>query len=312
MEQERFDKLLDEVIQPNNMIPYIIQKMVEKPELLTGFKKINTFALRMYASFGQANNIKFGTILENYFQSYLKDLGWELLTRDYTLTKDEINEYKNDSDKVNIDIVAKYNNTIIFIEQKILDNHDSTKKIGQLRNFQEKASVLHREHPNNDIYGFEWFIDDSQHKNGPGWEKHNKKYVKTHSYYKDRLYVVYGNQLEQKLNEITKINHDGMLKSFETCIKNWHLSHKKLLPENNFDKYPMDVLDELKKYTFNKTYKMFSNSDLEEQIHPILFPNKQVYKAYYAYLLSYDKKLNKREKTSYDLLKNLLEEKISS
>ena len=161
MKQNEFDKLIAE-IDPTNMIPYTIDKMVKKPEILTGFKKINTFSLRMYASFGQANNIKYGTILEKYFNKYLEELGWKILDRDYILTNEEQTKYQNDSNRVNVDLVAKYDDIIIFIEQKILDNHDSTKKTGQLRNFQEKATVIQRNYPSNDIYGFEWFIDDSQ------------------------------------------------------------------------------------------------------------------------------------------------------
>lgn len=312
MNQIEFDKLIDEVVAPNNMIPYVIQKMVKSPELLTGFKKINTFSLRLYASFGQANNIKYGNILEAYFQKTLEDMGWELLPRDYALKEEEIKFYNNDSDKVNVDIVAKKNEKLIFIEQKILDNHDSTKKIGQLRNFQEKASVIYRNYQCLDIYGFEWFIDDSQRKNGANWIVHNKTYIEDNPYYSEKLYVLYGKELEQKLTTLTGINHNGLLEKFDQQMKNWHLSHGKDLPELVFDKLPMDVLDELKKYSFASVYKMFTNKDLIEQIFPIVFPNNQVYKAYYAYLTSLNSdSLNKRKKTSYDNLLKYLKEMIN-
>lgn len=311
MNQNEFDVLIDKVVSPSNMIPYIIEKMILKPELLTGFKKINTFSLRLYASFGQANNIKYGNILEAYFQKYLEQLGWELLPRDYELTQQERVFYNNDSNRVNIDIIARFNDKLIFIEQKILDNHDSTKKIGQLRNFQEKATVVSRNYSGYSIYGFEWFIDDSQRKNGANWAKHNSSFIQLNQQYIDRLYVMYGQELEKKLTDITGVDHSGMLLDFEEKMKTWHINHGKELPELIFDKLPMDVVDELKKYPFSRTYKMFSNTDLNEQIFPILFPNKQVHKAYYSYLQTIDTtSLNKRETDIFVNLKSTLEKSL--
>lgn len=306
MEQNEFDNLIAE-IDPTNMIPYIIDKMVHKPELLTGFKKINTFSLRMYASFGQANNIKYGTVLEKYFNKYLEELGWEILDRDYTLTNEEKIKYQNDSNRVNVDLVAKYDDTVIFIEQKILDNHDSTKKTGQLRNFQEKATVIQRNYPNNDIYGFEWFIDDSQVKNGSNWQIHNEEFEIDHPEYKDKLFVVYGKELEDKLTTITKVNHSEMLNSFDAFMKNWHLSHGRELPAIEFDRYPIDVVDCLKQHSYKKVYDMFTNEDLIEQIHPIIFPNNQVYKAYLRYLEGLDTKTLRKDQLTYrnELIKEL-------
>lgn len=298
MEQNEFDNLIKK-IDPTNMIPYIIDKMITKPKLLTGFKKINTFSLRMYASFGQANNIKYGTVLENYFNKYLEEMGWKMLERDYTLTDEEKQRYQNDSNRVNVDLVAKHEDTIIFIEQKILDNHDSTKKTGQLRNFQEKATVIQRTYPSYDIYGFEWFIDDTQVKNGSNWQTHNEEFEIEHPEYKNKLFVVYGTGLEDKLSEITDIDHSGMLTSFDTFMKNWHLSHGKDLPELEFDKYPMDVVERLKLYSYKKVYDMLTNEELREQIHPIIFPNNQVYRAYLEYLNHVDTKGMRKDVLGY-------------
>ena len=55
--------------------------------------------------------------------------------------------------------------SIFLIEQKIRDDHDSTKKRGQFENFKKKYTLLRNKYPNYTIYASMWFIDDSLKKN---------------------------------------------------------------------------------------------------------------------------------------------------
>ena len=52
-----------------------------------------------------------------------------------------------------------------MIEQKIRDDHDSTKKRGQFVNFVKKIKYLKQEYPTNKISASMWFVDNSLMKN---------------------------------------------------------------------------------------------------------------------------------------------------
>lgn len=45
-------------------------------------------------------------------------------------------------DVLNIDQCFKRGNKVYFIEQKIRDDHDSTKKRGQIQNFEKKLDIM--------------------------------------------------------------------------------------------------------------------------------------------------------------------------
>jgi hypothetical protein len=62
------------------------------------------------------------------------------------------------------------NGKIIFIEQKVRDDHDSSKKRGQIDNFIKKIEILQDKYPNNDIVANFYFIDDSLNKNKKYYE----------------------------------------------------------------------------------------------------------------------------------------------
>ena len=52
-----------------------------------------------------------------------------------------------------------------MIEQKMRDDHDSTKKRGQFENFLKKVSYLKEKFPNKEIEAGMWFVDNSLVKN---------------------------------------------------------------------------------------------------------------------------------------------------
>ena len=56
-------------------------------------------------------------------------------------------------------------NTIYLVEQKMRDDHDSSKKRGQYDNFRRKYLKLKEDHPDSVIEAVMWFIDDSMTNN---------------------------------------------------------------------------------------------------------------------------------------------------
>jgi hypothetical protein len=73
----------------------------------------------------------------------------------------------SDHEEYNIDQLFKNpkNGIIYLIEQKVRDDHDSTKKRGQFNNFEVKYYEVSRQYSSNKIIPIMWFIDPSLVKN---------------------------------------------------------------------------------------------------------------------------------------------------
>ncbi|GAA7762345.1 hypothetical protein JP0169_14860 [Helicobacter pylori] len=63
-------------------------------------------------------------------------------------------------ESLELDQFATKDNTYYFIEQKMRDDHDNTKKIGQIDNFKRKLEALICHYGGN-IQGYFYFIDES-------------------------------------------------------------------------------------------------------------------------------------------------------
>lgn len=63
------------------------------------------------------------------------------------------------------DQLCRYGDRVLFIEQKIRDDHDSTKKTGQIQNFITKKEIVEEQYPNTEVISLMWFIDPSFTRN---------------------------------------------------------------------------------------------------------------------------------------------------
>lgn len=57
-----------------------------------------------------------------------------------------------------MDQCFKFNNKVYFIEQKIRDDHDSTKKRGQIENFEKKLNEMISKYGERNLVGISYFI----------------------------------------------------------------------------------------------------------------------------------------------------------
>jgi hypothetical protein len=80
----------------------------------------------------QSNEIRFGDALEIVFEKYFEQLGFINLEK-------KIGDGK---EYLDLDQIFKDATFIHFIEQKACDDHDSTKKRGQMSNFEKKIKAL--------------------------------------------------------------------------------------------------------------------------------------------------------------------------
>lgn len=114
--------------------------------IITPFQII-PFKEKIYQNYLTSINIKFGSALEEIFHRYLTFKGATFLNRRCIPGKD-------------CDQLFTYKGKTILIEQKVRDDHDSSKKVGQLENYLFKKQSL----PKNALCCC-WFIDDNFSKN---------------------------------------------------------------------------------------------------------------------------------------------------
>lgn len=135
------------------IIKRALKALSDKPERIVGFLRFQGVKQKLVQFLTQSFEIKTGDMLEEFFTS--------LFGFYYTNLAKNVNGLKCDQ------LFQKNENeitTIYLIEQKIRDDHDSTKKNGQVKNFENKITALRAIYPNALIRGYEWFIDDSFQK----------------------------------------------------------------------------------------------------------------------------------------------------
>lgn len=130
-------------------------KVIFDFEKTTGFLKIQKTKSKLIQSLSQSYEIKTGDLLEEFFSL--------LFSSEYNeLPKSVIS---NGVEVLRYDQLFEKDDKIVFIEMKIRDNHDSSKKGGQSDNFEKKVRQLKSDYPNKVIDCYEWFVDDLTSKN---------------------------------------------------------------------------------------------------------------------------------------------------
>lgn len=94
--------------------------------------------------------VRFGNALEEIVHLFLERNGAKFLDRHYVAQHD-------------CDQLFTYLDKTVLIEQKVRDDHDSSKKVGQITNFKDKKIALQKSFDN--FYAASWFIDDGLRKN---------------------------------------------------------------------------------------------------------------------------------------------------
>ncbi|MBQ7578191.1 MAG: hypothetical protein IJT21_08005 [Synergistaceae bacterium] len=153
------------------------------------------------------------------------------------------------------DKLFRRENIIYLIEQKIRDDHDSTKKRGQYNNFREKFLSLAEIYPDCEIKAVMWFIDDSLKKN----QKFYNEQAASEKFYRVNVYILYGIELFTKIFNRLDIWQ-------EIC---GHLTRNKNERNNEI----LFALRRLKRENFSLFNKLL-NSPEYNQLRAELFPTK--------------------------------------
>lgn len=135
----------------------ILLTVFKNPERYTGLFRITNAKTKLIQNLTQSCEIKFGDFIEEVLTAYIQQMGYENL--DKNIGADE------DNNRLNADQFFTQNNVIYLIEQKIRDDHDSTKKRGQYANLIKKIRAIKQRFPNRQIKVCMWFSDESLKKN---------------------------------------------------------------------------------------------------------------------------------------------------
>lgn len=156
---EEFSTLLNQHIGIYNedFVYRLLINVIENPTRYTGIFRTTNAKTKLIQNVTQSQEIKFGDFMENIITDYITYMGYENLPKNIG--------YDEDGNNLSADQFFQLNNTIYLIEQKIRDDHDSSKKRGQFLNFQKKIRLLREKYPDNPIKAIMWFIDPSLTKN---------------------------------------------------------------------------------------------------------------------------------------------------
>ena len=145
--------------------------------------------------------------------------------------------FKNDDGKnLKLDQFFKKEENFYFVEQKIRDDHDSTKKRGQMDNFEKKLNVILKKYGDISLKCFFYFIDPDLDKNK---NYYCEKINKIKEVYNIPIFLCYGGDFFKNI-EISNVWHEiiGYLKKWRAKLPE--------TPEINFDIKAKDSFNEIK------------------------------------------------------------------
>lgn len=252
----------------------LLEKLAKYPERYVGIFRPTKPHAKIIQNLTQSNEIRFGDAFEIIIERYLIENGYDVLEKKMDVDGDKlvVDQLVKEGDSFSGDLVeeqvARKKKKVIFIEQKLRDDHDSTKKRGQILNFEKKLSRLLDIYKENEIRGYFYFIDPSLSK--------NKNYYiveieKLSTSYGTSLKLVYGRELfdELKLGEVWE--------ELERHLANWKKDLPEL-PDINFDMEAEKTFEEIKNLDKSIYRKLFEQEKIIKEFFPVIFPKGKVLK----------------------------------
>lgn len=281
MKYIKFKSIFNEIIFEKSKVD-LITKVAKYPQRYIGlFRPIKPKA-KLLQNLLQSHEIRFGDAFEKLIEQYLKELGYEILDKSFN--------YRN-GNKLNVDQFFKNDDFYFFVEQKVRDDHDSTKKRGQISNFEKKLETIISIYGDYNLKGFFYFIDPDLEKNKNFYKDELEKMSVD---YGVELYICYGKEF------FTLIDESNTWNEIIQYLKRWR-NELPDTPEINFDKEPEHSFEEIKDLSPSIYRKLFDNEELYKEIVLTIFPEKKTLILLKEYFESKDKKIYK---TLIEKLKN--------
>jgi len=224
----------------------LLRRIAENPERFIGLFRPTKPGAKILQHLLQSHEIRMGDALEEIIEKILGSLGYTTLPkRIHSASGKELllDQYFTDGKQY------------WFIEQKVRDDHDSTKKQGQIGNFEDKLETLSKMHGTN-LIGIMYFIDPDLTKNQ---NYYNQELQKLSNFYGVTLYLFYGQELFDRLLKKPQIWDE---------IISWLKQWKEMLPELpeiNFDATPPASFNEIKDLELRYWRKILENDKLWDE-----------------------------------------------
>lgn len=155
--QHFIEKLNSRIKSDDTFYYELLKTVIAYPNRYTGIFRLSNAKTKLVQNVTQSREIKFGDFMEDIVTEYIGEMGYTNLNK--SIGTD------HDGNALSADQVFIRGNTVYLVEQKIRDDHDSTKKRGQYENFQKKFTFLSENYPRHQVVATMWFIDDSLVKN---------------------------------------------------------------------------------------------------------------------------------------------------
>jgi hypothetical protein len=243
MNYEKFCSILNKHIFEGEKID-LLRRLANNPERFISLFRPTKPGAKILQHLLQSHEIRMGDAFEEIIEEFLKDFGFEILNKILV---------KENNKTLSLDHYFTDGKIYYFIEQKIRDDHDSSKKEGQMRNFESKLEILYKRH-NSDLIGIMYFID-------PDLLKNKRYYIeelnKLQNFYGIDLKLFYGKEL---------FDYFGKSEAWENILM-WLKKWKDNLPELpniNFDNEPEKTFNEIKDLQLGYWRKILENDKLWE------------------------------------------------
>ena len=283
MEFNQFKKIFNETIFEKSKAD-LLEKISSSPSRYIGLFRPTKPKAKILQNLLQSHEIRFGDAFELVIEEYLRIKGCEILPKRFT---------NENGDALNIDQCFRKNGKVYFIEQKVRDDHDSTKKRGQIENFEKKLNIMLSEYSEEELIGIFYFIDPDLVKNKNFYVTELQKMTND---YNVETQIFYGKSLFDYL---------GYSDIWAEILYYLELWKKEIpdLPEINFDLNAQHTFNEIKNIKPLVFRKLFENEEIFKEIVLTLFPNKTTLKLLHEYFLS-------RQETIYKTLAHNLSNRI--
>ncbi len=255
----------------------LLRKIAENPERYIGLFRPTKPKTKLIQNITQSHEIRFGDALEFIFEKYFEASGFQLHTKRFRT---------NDDTELSIDQLFSKDNKLYMIEQKVRDDHDSTKKVGQFDNFENKYFALTQRYPNFEIYPYMWFIDDSLKKNQRYYSERMQSMSQD---YECQPELFYGKEIFEQVEDFDIAIWAETIEYLER----WKITLPDM-PEINFDINANVVFEEVKDLSPCIYRKLLVNLGIREQIFPIIFPTHTVLDMLFDYFDSKNEPIYKR------------------
>lgn len=289
LDYEEIKNIFNKKIFENSKIS-LLEKLAENPNRYVGIFRPTKPKTKIIQNITQSHEIKFGDAFEILIRECFEKSGY--ISQDRIIKVDELTDKKG---YVDLDQLFEKDNRIVFIEQKIRDDHDSTKKRGQIDNFEIKINLLIEKY-NKDISCYFYFIDDSLTKNKTFY---TEKINELSTMYGLDIKLFYGNTIFEK---------EGIIEIWEeeiiSFLTKWRLELPEL-PEINFDLNFQSTYDEIQNMKPLFFRKILENDILIQEIFPIIFPENKVLKLLLANFKIKSEIKNKQQSIYTNLYKKL-------